>query len=488
MTMSSNKLLPIFGSAAIALVIFIGTKSCTSRSEPPSGSLKEVPQAPAADADSPGDTLRTLTAQVAAMQQQAEQLRKSNEDVLQQKNQLDATITHKVREDLRRETKSEQENALAGVMRQIEEMGQRIQNAQQVPPPSIGNSMDSTPVLPPASDSIRVEPLNATGLLGQLGATVAGFGSKVANPLSGVANASGRVLHGLDNNPIVGSHLPAANSTQAAITANLPEPVYTVPRNATLMGSTGMTALIGRVPFKGHVDDPYPFKIIVGADNLAANGLAVPGVDGMVFSGEAIGDWALSCVRGQVHSVTFVFEDGTIRTLSSDDQSLQQKSQQATQESGQPQPTNSGGSKPLGWLSDRRGIPCITGARITNAPQYLGGRFLARAIGAAGNAYARSQTTVTSSALTGGVTSGVTGDPTQYALGAMASGSADELSQWISERQAQNYDAIFVDTGAEVALHIDRELPIDFEPKGRKLAYARKKHPQSDTSPLAQLD
>ena len=96
-----------------------------------------------------------------------------------------------------------------------------------------------------------------------------------------------------------------------------------------------MTALIGRIPIKGNVDDPYPFKVIVGSDNLAANGLEIPGLDGMIFTGNAIGDWTLSCVRGEIHSVTFVFEDGTIRTLSSDDQSLQQKSQQSAQAHGQ---------------------------------------------------------------------------------------------------------------------------------------------------------
>jgi integrating conjugative element protein (TIGR03752 family) len=133
----------------------------------------------------------------------------------------------------------------------------------------------------------------------------------------------------------------------------------------------------------------------------------------------------------------------------------------------------------LGWISDRRGIPCISGTRITNAPQYLGGRFLARVVGAAGEGYARSQTTVTSSPLTGGATSAVTGDPAKFALGSLASGSSDELAQWIAERQAQNYDAVFVDTGEEVAIHVDRELPIDFEPHGRKLAYARKKRGQS---------
>ena len=96
-------------------------------------------------------------------------------------------------------------------------------------------------------------------------------------------------------------------------------PVYTVPRNATLIGSTAMTALVGRVPVQGQVRDPMPFKVITGVDNLAANGLTVPGVQGMVWSGTAIGDWTLSCVTGRLDSVTFVFEDGTIRTISGDD-------------------------------------------------------------------------------------------------------------------------------------------------------------------------
>ena len=95
---------------------------------------------------------------------------------------------------------------------------------------------------------------------------------------------------------------------------NTVRPVYTVPRNATLIGSTAMTALVGRVPVQGQVRDPMPFKVITGADNLAANGLTVPGVQGMVWSGTAIGDWTLSCVTGRLDSVTFVFEDGTIRT------------------------------------------------------------------------------------------------------------------------------------------------------------------------------
>uniref|UniRef100_UPI001068FBA5 TIGR03752 family integrating conjugative element protein n=2 Tax=Pseudomonadota TaxID=1224 RepID=UPI001068FBA5 len=48
--------------------------------------------------------------------------------------------------------------------------------------------------------------------------------------------------------------------------------VYTVPSNSTLMGSIAMTALIGRVPIDGTVNDPYPFKVLIGPDNLTANG------------------------------------------------------------------------------------------------------------------------------------------------------------------------------------------------------------------------
>jgi hypothetical protein len=66
------------------------------------------------------------------------------------------------------------------------------------------------------------------------------------------------------------------------------------------------------VPIDGTVNDPYPFKVLIGRDNLTANGIDIPDVAGAVVSGTASGDWTLSCVRGQIRSVTFVFEaDGT---------------------------------------------------------------------------------------------------------------------------------------------------------------------------------
>ncbi|MEM8194629.1 TIGR03752 family integrating conjugative element protein, partial [Morganella morganii] len=99
-------------------------------------------------------------------------------------------------------------------------------------------------------------------------------------------------------------------------TADAPgTPVYTVPENATLTGSRAMTALLGRIPADGKVTDPYPFKILIGRENLTANGIELPDLAGAVVSGMATGDWVLSCVRGEVHSMTFVFTDGTVRTV-----------------------------------------------------------------------------------------------------------------------------------------------------------------------------
>jgi hypothetical protein len=40
------------------------------------------------------------------------------------------------------------------------------------------------------------------------------------------------------------------------------------------------------------------------------------------------------------------------------------------------------------------------------------------------------------------------------------------------ERQAQNFDAVFVPAGAKIAIHVDRELSIDLDPNARRLDYA----------------
>ncbi|MFF1009353.1 TIGR03752 family integrating conjugative element protein, partial [Proteus mirabilis] len=78
----------------------------------------------------------------------------------------------------------------------------------------------------------------------------------------------------------------------------------------------------------------------------------------------ATGDWTLSCVRGNITSITFVFTDGTIRTVPKPADRTDGGSQA---NSGQ-KARNNGGSR--GWISDESGIPCISGERKTNAGTY----------------------------------------------------------------------------------------------------------------------
>jgi integrating conjugative element protein (TIGR03752 family) len=244
-------------------------------------------------------------------------------------------------------------------------------------------------------------------------------------------------------------------SPEGATENRRPIPVYTVPRNATLMGATAMTALLGRVPVRGEVRDAMPFKVITGTENLSANGLTVPGVEGMIWSGTAVGDWTLSCVSGRLESVTFVFNDGHIRTISSDDRTND----------------SANANRPLGWISDAQGIPCVSGQRKSNAAAFLTQRIGVKAIEAAGEAAAAAQTT-TVLRDSGALSSVVSGNNGDFVLGKTLANGSNEIAKWLLERQAQNFDAVFVPAGAKIAIHVDRELFIDLDPNARRLDYA----------------
>lgn len=222
---------------------------------------------------------------------------------------------------------------------------------------------------------------------------------------------------------------------------------YTIPINATLVGSVSMTAMLGRIPIDGQVVDPYPFKIMVGADNLSSNGIKIPGIAGIKMSGIAKGDWTLSCVSGNIMSMTFTFKDGTIVTI--------------------PEP-GTRATEPLAWFSDYNGIPCITGKRITNAPSYLSQRIGLTAAASYANATAATQFTTQANS-DGSFTSGLTGDPTKVATNTAVSESLNEVTDWLDQRQQNSFDAIYIPPGTKLAVHVSEELKIDYDPEGRKV-------------------
>ena len=453
---TSNRLLPILAGVVVLMLVFVTIKSCSK--EPIDQAVMDaVPRAPVPDADTPADTIKTLTANVAAMTTEVDALRKDNatlrnenQRLLSSRNQIEENVTTRIKRELlsRDNDKTAQErrdsSVLSTLTARVDALSQSLSqtkpthNVGDIP---VGLGYDGGGAgASPTGGLVWIDPLDGgedeagassgSGLLHQVRQATGGA-------LSTARVQSGRFTHELDT----------------------PRPVYTVPRNATLIGSTAMTALVGRVPIQGQVRDPMPFKIITGGDNLAANGLTVPGVQGMVWSGTAIGDWTLSCVTGRLDSVTFVFDDGTIRTISDDDRTSQ-----------------SGGTKrALGWISDQQGIPCISGDRKTNAPAFLTQRIGVKAIQAAADAAAAAETSTVIN--NNGATNNVTGDVGTYVLGKTVAGGSDEIAKWLLERQSQSFDAVFVPAGTRLAIHVDVELPIDLDPKGRKLDYAKSVDP-----------
>jgi hypothetical protein len=239
-------------------------------------------------------------------------------------------------------------------------------------------------------------------------------------------------------------------------------PYYTIPANGTSVQVRLMTALVGRIPVKGVVVDPYPFKVLLSDDNLAANGLRIPHLLQMVVSGYCEGDLVIQGVRGWITSLTFVFDDGTISSTTSNDNDI----------------GNFTKANSLGYLSDKHGNPFILGMKfLTNAPTYLGGN-IALGVGTGmANAYAQSQTTNSTSVL-GNTNTAVTGSAGKFVLGQGLSNGANEAQQWWHDREQQSFDAVYVaptDVNGqyiEIAVNFAKEIHIDYNPTGRKLSYA----------------
>ena len=263
---------------------------------------------------------------------------------------------------------------------------------------------------------------------------------------------------------------PLANN-QTSVLEHEATPYLSIAPNSTLFDSTAMTALIGRVPNQGSITDPLPVKIIIGNENLVANGHRISGLNGMIFSGSAVGDWTLSCVRVRLHTATFVFADGSFTALGAggylDGSDDGQNASAATE------------NHVIGWLSDQRGNPCIPGKKISDAPKRLSTLSLLGLAQGAANSYASSeQTTVVNN---GATTRSVTGDNTRFLLGNAASSSLDSAIGVMRQRFADHFDAIYAPPGTSVVVNIDTELRIDQRSSQRKLQYAKGKTDVTNT-------
>ena len=228
-----------------------------------------------------------------------------------------------------------------------------------------------------------------------------------------------------------------------------PLPVYTIPADATLVRSRGLTALIGRVPSEGQVLDPFPFKIITGRDNLLANGQTLPELEQAIWSGTATGDATLHCVTGQLRQVTFIFRDGSISTW--------------------PEEGGGTGARGIGWISNEQGYPCIPGKFVSNLRENIAGITSAAFGSSLARAWSEQQTTTIRDGAA--VTRSITGNPGEYALGQGIAGGISEWARIVAERAREAYDAVVVSPGQVLTVHVAQAIPIDWPPVGRRVRH-----------------
>lgn len=479
MQIKSNTLLKVMVPLALFIAIAVGVKSCGSKSATSSPATKpntisdltqEELQILGIEGDTPEDTLRTLVGRLRVIQDKQEALERKNVSLSEENATLRRSgenVDSRIRDAVNTAKQEEQQTwgKLQAEQQRLANLLDGLKNGSGAPasaspaqqgdlPIGLGLESDGGATGTASGGVMWIEPQDAVQL------------DRNGKPLVGTApngSAAGTgsfqfpsSFASLNDNEISRqkAELDRAAKNQQAIEEATP--VYTLPENSTLVGSRGMTALLGRVPIDGKVTDPYPFKVLIGKENLTANGIELPDVEGAIVSGTATGDWVLSCVRGEVHSITFVFTDGTVRTVPSP----------AKNSDGSNGKSN-GGS--IGWLSDENGIPCLSGERKSNAATYLPTLFALSGAGAAADAMANNQTTTSVDGTT--VTSTLTGSAGQAALGKALSGGTSELASWVKARYGQMFDAVYVPPGARVAVHITRQIPIDYEEQGRKVRY-----------------
>lgn len=481
MAIKQNTLLPVLGVISLVIVGFILYQQVGgSSASAPGAAMKavpkptELPPTKGADNDNPSETLATVVASNA-------ELRKQVAEIVERNKKLEED--EKRRNDHLERNASAKDSKVSGSANTDGAFGATVDSAGRAAESLLG----ALPTLPSSRSTPGAQvgrtvnggtaaPITADLALDGSEASPGAVAYKTVAPMGYTAYEDSRSRNqGPPSTRYVRTNasarsgadggLSGASATAAAGSAETGKPedeaYFTLPENSTLVGAKAMTAIIGRVPIDGRVTDPMQFKLIVGRENLAANGWELPeDIAGMILTGVAIGDMALSCSEGKIRSATFVFNDGTIRTVSSRGRGAA-----------------AGSSGDLGFISDPRGNPCIVGKFVTNAPAYLADIIGAKTLGVAGQAYADAAKLVTQTAV-GSTTTQIT-DTGRYVMGQAVSGATDEFTAWLLSRLKNSFDAVVTPSGHDVVIHLDQELRLDKAVAARKIAHRTQTTPNT---------
>lgn len=387
------------------------------------------------EADSPKDTIMALTAHLRNTQVKFAKIQQQQDKSSRQQSELKKYVSNI------KEIQKQVTDSLENMSQQIQKLSVRMKSNKEKS--SVGNvyglnirndNLVSNSVNKPQyivyTDISR---RRVSDVEHSDGKQIKNRGVRKEGPLLGVS--------GIDKNSKYSKSVDTAASFKSAA-------YFTVPENTTLVNATLFTALLGRIPVNGVVDDPFPFTVLIGNDNLAAMGFKLPAIRGMIMRGKAKGDLTLSCVTGEIISATFIFADGTIKTLHGSEGS------------------------PLAVIEDRQGLPCVPGRLISNAKKFITVRSLFGGIEAATRAGAISETTNSISPDSGVATSSVTGNTKNFMLNNMGSQAANESVSWWKNRNKQSFDVVFVKPGTKISLLIRKEMRIDLDKDGRKMTHS----------------
>lgn len=477
--MSTNKLVWVI---VVILCVAVGAAIINSKNEPKPTPIQTAAPKPTSavseDGDTVSETIKEVSARYTAQVDENQRLKKNQEELdrrlalLEGKPPSSTTTTNVTEDPLFKQLTSElgkmkeDFNVLSENMLKDGKEKAAQKNGYEVTEDDLGwgetdgkSSNKKGVVEGPRSlpGYVTIRPMTRTQLLG--------FDPKLAESMlkekmsSGVAGASQTASkYGVTN---------TLKKTGGKIAPDI-TPHYTIPARGTIFKAVAMTALIGTVPLGGKVSDPFPAKFIVGEENLATNGLRIPGLKGIVFEGIVRGNWNLSCAAVSLTAATYTFADGRIQHMRYD----QQQGGGGSKSGKSTSPfAESEGSASIGYVTNPQGVPCIPGRRVTDAHKQL---FTMGLLGTAKSyfdAKAAAETTTTDNPLGGGSTS-VTGDKSAFITNQTYSDSMETVMDFYSKRMRDTFDVIYVDPSAMVSLNITQDLYIDYHSDARKLAYA----------------
>lgn len=234
----------------------------------------------------------------------------------------------------------------------------------------------------------------------------------------------------------------------------------TIPQEATLIDAVTMTALLGRIPVKGKLTDPFEFKVLVGSTNLATNGIRIPHLKSMELRGIAKGNYTGQCVEGDIVAGTYTFDDGRIQSFTSESIGTDGASDYET--SGQVVANR------IGWISTNTGIPCLSGEYISDSESFIALQGGLAAISGIASGYAAAAQEVTGS---GDSQNAVVTKPGQFALGTGANKAVESAVGWINDMRSSASAMIYVRPNQKVAINITKAIPIDYHSSARKVSY-----------------